>query len=70
VLLALGTASHLCLDELLLKASGHYFAVLWPLTAYQPPTPGLYSSSDRWPAVVAGTATAAVWYLRYCRLAD
>jgi len=69
-LLALGTASHLCLDALLLKASGHSFAILWPLTAYQPPTPGLYLSSDRWPALVAGTAAAVVRYLRYRRFAD
>lgn len=64
MLLALGAASHLLLDALLLKASGHSFAVFWPLTTYQPPTPGLYASFDRWPAVVALVLASSVWLLR------
>lgn len=66
-LLLLGASSHLFLDALLLKASGHSFAVFWPLTAYQPPTPGLYVSSDWWPAVVSGVVAIVVWSLRYQR---
>lgn len=64
LLLALGTASHLFLDALLVNPSGHSFAVFWPLTAYHPPTPNLYLSSDRWPVLVAGVAAVAVWFLR------
>jgi hypothetical protein len=64
MLLALGAASHLLLDALLLKASGHSFAIFWPLTTYQPPTPGLYASFDRWPAVVALLLAGSVWLLR------
>lgn len=59
-LLAFGAASHLLLDALLLNPSGHSYAVLWPLTQYHPPTPGLYLSTDRWPAVVAGIAAVVV----------
>jgi len=64
-LLALGTASHLLLDAFLLKASGYSFAIFWPLTTYHPPTPGLYLSSDRWPAIVASTVATIVWYVQY-----
>lgn len=66
-LLALGAASHLLLDALLVKPSGHSYAVLWPLTQYQPPTPGLYLSTDRWPAIVTGAVAGLVW-LRTRRL--
>ncbi|MDL5363294.1 metal-dependent hydrolase [Halalkalicoccus sp. NIPERK01] len=60
-LLALGAASHLLLDALLVNPSGRSYALLWPLTAYHPPTPGLYLSTDRWPALVAGALAALVW---------
>lgn len=54
VLLALGAASHHLLDLLLINPSGYSYAVLWPLTGYQPPTPGLYLSTDRWPTLASG----------------
>lgn len=60
-LLALGAASHLAADALLLKASGHSYPVLWPLTVYHPPTPGLYHSTDLWPSVATGAAALAAW---------
>lgn len=60
-LLALGAASHLLLDALLVNPSGHSYAILWPLTQYHPPTPGFYLSTDRWPAIVTGTIAGAVW---------
>lgn len=63
----LGMASHHALDLLVTNPTGHTYPVLWPLSAYHPPTPGLYLSSDRWPAAVAGVAAAAAWYLRYRR---
>ncbi len=60
-LLALGAASHLTADAFLLKAAGVSYPVLWPLTAYHPPTPGLYLSTDRWPAVVTGALALGAW---------
>jgi hypothetical protein len=60
-LLALGAGSHLVADAFLIKAYGHSYPLLWPLTAYAPPTPGLYLSSDIWPAVVTGLAAAGTW---------
>jgi len=62
-LLALGAGSHLAADALLVKASGHSYPVLWPLTVYHPPTPGLYLSTDVWPAFATGTAALAAWLL-------
>lgn len=64
LLLALGAASHHLLDALLINASGYSYAIFWPLTTYHPPTPNLYLSFDRWPALVSGIAAAIVWYLR------
>ena len=62
-LLALGAASHLAADAFLIKASGHSYPVLWPLTGYHPPTPGLYLSTDVWPSVVTGALALAAWLL-------
>lgn len=62
-LLALGAASHLVADALLLKASGRSYAVLWPLTQYHPPTPGLYLSTEPGPAVAAAAAALLSWYV-------
>ncbi|EMA30116.1 metal-dependent hydrolase [Haloarcula japonica] len=60
-LLSLGAASHLFADALLLKASGRSYEVLWPLTQYHPPTPGLYLSTDIWLTGVTGTVAVATW---------
>jgi hypothetical protein len=60
-LLSLGAASHLFADALLLKASGRSYEVLWPLTRYHPPTPGLYLSTDIWLTGVTGTVAVAAW---------
>lgn len=61
---ALGMLSHHALDLFLVGLSGHSYPVLWPLTQYNPPTPSLYLSSDRWPAAVAAVLAGGV------RLAD
>lgn len=61
VLLGVGAASHLVLDGMLRTASGRSFPVFWPLSQYRPPTPGLYLSTDPWPALVALTVAAVVW---------
>lgn len=60
-LFALGAASHHALDLLLVNVTGYSYAFIWPLTGYHFPTPNLYLSSDRWPAVVAGTIAIVVW---------
>lgn len=56
-----GATTHHALDLLLLNASGYAYPVLWPLTEYSPPAGMLYRSSDRWPALVAGTVALAAW---------
>lgn len=63
-LLAIGALSHHALDLLLLNVTGYSYPVFWPFTAYHPPTPGLYLSSDCWPAVVAGSIAVLVWVVR------
>ena len=63
-LLLLGLCSHLLLDALLFKPSGYAAMLLWPLTATHPPAGGLYLSSDRWPALLAGVVAAVTWYVR------
>lgn len=63
-LLAIGAASHHVLDLLLLTVTGTSYAVFWPLSGYRLPTPGLYLSSDRWPAIVAGAVAAVLWIVR------
>ncbi|MFB6227591.1 MAG: metal-dependent hydrolase [Halobacteriales archaeon] len=60
-LLAVGAASHLIADAFLLTASGRSYEVLWPLLRYNPPTPGLYLSTQSGPTIVAGAVAAAVW---------
>jgi hypothetical protein len=60
-LLALGAATHLAADALLVKPTGHSYPVLWPLTRYHPPTPGLYLSTDPWPTIAAGLVAVAAW---------
>lgn len=70
LLLAFGAGSHLFLDALLLTPSGYSYAIFWPLSTYNPPTPNLYLSSDRWPALVSGVAAIIVWYLRYHRFGE
>jgi len=60
-LLLLGAGTHLCADALLITATGRTVPFLWPLVAYAPPTPGLYTSTD--PAVtLAAIVLAAVTY--------
>jgi uncharacterized protein (TIGR03382 family) len=68
-LLAVGAGSHLFLDALLRTPTGRSYAVLWPLTRYRPPTPGLSLSTEPWPAAVAGVAAAAVWLVHRRRAA-
>jgi hypothetical protein len=69
LLLGLGAASHLLADALLITPSGRSYAILWPLTRYHPPTPGLYVSTQPEPTIVAGLGASVVWLVsRYWRL--
>lgn len=59
-----GALSHVVLDLFLRTASGTApYAIFWPVTAYRPPTPGVYLSTQSWPTVVAATLAAAAWVL-------
>lgn len=60
-LLAAGAGSHLVLDALLRKSTGLSEPMLWPLTWYRLPSPGLYTSIDAWPTVLALLLAASVW---------
>ncbi|QLD88830.1 metal-dependent hydrolase [Natronomonas salina] len=62
-LLAAGATSHYALDFLLYKPSGLTSPLLWPFTVHRFAVEGIYVSSDRWPAVVAGVAAICVWLI-------
>lgn len=59
--LSIGAGSHLLADALLLNATGRSYAVLWPITRWQPPTPGLYLSTQPEPTILTGVLAALVW---------
>lgn len=59
--LTLGAGSHLIADALLTNVSGRSYPVLWPLTRWHPPTPGLYLSTQPEPTIVTGVLAAVVW---------
>ncbi|RDZ35276.1 MULTISPECIES: metal-dependent hydrolase [Haloferax] len=61
LLLSLGASSHLLADALLRKPTGLSYPLLWPLSRVYPPTPGLYLSTDIWPAIVLSIVAAVVW---------
>ena len=60
-LLVLGVASHLLADALLINPSGRSYAILWPLTRWHPPTPGLYLSTEPTPTIVAAIFALGVY---------
>lgn len=66
-LLSVGAASHLLADSLLLTPSGRSYAILWPLTRYHPPTPGLYLSTQPEPTIAAAVMAFVVWLLAHHR---
>ena len=70
LLLLLGVLSHHFLDALLINPSGYSYALFFPVTSYHPPTPGLFLSSDRWPAIVSALLAGVVWYLRWYQVED
>lgn len=62
-LLALGAASHLLADALIRLPDGHSQSIFWPVTRYQPPSPGLYLSTDFWPLITTAMVAAVAWYV-------
>ncbi|QLG27384.1 metal-dependent hydrolase [Halorarum halophilum] len=63
-LLLLGAFSHHALDAMLLNVTGSSYPLLWPLSTYHIPSPGLYLSSDRWPALLTGSLAAVMWTVK------
>ena len=61
--LSLGAASHLFLDALLRTATGRSFPVFWPLSAWRPPAPGLYLSTEPGPTLLFAVVALVVWYV-------
>lgn len=59
--LSLGAGTHLVADLFLRTPSGRSFPVLWPLTYYHPPTPGLYLSTQVEPTFVSAALAAGAW---------
>lgn len=60
-LLAIGVASHLLADALLRSPTGRSYPLLWPLTYYHPPTPGLYVSTEPWPTLAMAVLAGSLW---------
>jgi Ni/Fe-hydrogenase subunit HybB-like protein len=60
-MLAIGAASHLLADSLLLTPSGRSVQLFWPVSQYTVPTPGLYLSTQAEPTVVTGLVAVLLW---------
>lgn len=60
LLMGLGAALHLVFD-LFLVPTGRSFAILWPLTTWQPTLPGFYSSRDLRVTTTALAVAALTW---------
>jgi len=60
-LLIVGALTHLVLDSLLFKPSGYAGTLWWPFLTTSLPTPGLYVSYDRWPALIAALLALTVY---------
>lgn len=59
-LVAVGAATHHVLDLGLMTPTGYSYAAFWPFAEFRPPAGGLYLSTDRWPALVAGLGALLV----------
>ena len=60
-LLALGAVTQLAADSLLLTPTGRTTQLLWPLSQYTTPSPGLYLSTQPEPTIVTGVLAVLVW---------
>ncbi|MFC7076791.1 metal-dependent hydrolase [Haloarcula halophila] len=63
VMLTVGAAAHLFTDALIRVPEGRSQSVFFPVTMYQPPTPGLYLSTDLWPLVASALFALFAWYV-------
>lgn len=63
VLLAVGAGSHLLADSLLLTPTGRSVQLIWPLSQYKIPTPGLYLSTQPEPMILTGAIAFFIWGL-------
>jgi hypothetical protein len=59
--LFVGAGSHLLADSLLLTPSGHSTQLLWPLSQFKTPSPGIYLSTQPEPTIVLGAVATVVW---------
>ena len=70
IVLALGALTHLIADSLLRTPTGRSTQLLWPITQYTTPTPGLYLSTQTEPAIVTGGFAILVWGIHQYRVRD
>ena len=70
IMLALGALTHLIADSLLLTPTGRTTQLLWPLTQYTTPSPGLYLSTQPEPTIVTGGCAILVWSVHHYRVRD
>lgn len=59
-LLLIGSLSHMLADAMLLTPTGLAYPMFWPVSGYQPTSPGLYLSTDPWPFLVTLTLAVVV----------
>lgn len=59
--LGLGAATHLLADAMLRFPSGRGHPLLWPLTRWNPPTPGLWLSTEPHWTVLSAVLAAGAW---------
>jgi len=62
-MLSLGAISHLLTDALIRVPDGRSQSIFFPITTYQPPSPGLYLSTDIWPLAASAVFAAVAWYV-------
>ena len=70
IVLALGALTHLIADSLLRTPTGRSTQLLWPITQYTTPTPGLYLSTQPEPTIVTGGCAILVWGIHQYRVKD
>jgi len=63
LVLVAGAVEHLLLDVGVVRAGGVAPPYLYPLSWWQPPSAGLYLSSDLWPLALATALAAGAWAL-------
>lgn len=59
--LGVGAGSRLLADSLLPTPTGRSVQLIWPLSQYRVPSPGLYLSTQSEPMFLTGTTAPLVW---------